>query len=81
MSTSSGKSHDFTAIALRAVEEAIGERLDGSLEDAPTKNLIYAAAGRLGGAKGGFARAAKLTPEQRADIARTAAAVRWRKNS
>jgi len=33
--------------------------------------------GRLGGAKGGHARAASLTPERRSEIARTAAAVRW----
>ena len=35
--------------------------------------------GRRGGLKGGNARAARLTPEQRADIARNAAAKRWGK--
>ena len=34
---------------------------------------------RRGGLKGGKARAKKLTPEQRADIARIAAAARWKK--
>ena len=33
--------------------------------------------GRLGGKKGGKARADKLTPEQRSEIARKAAAARW----
>lgn len=34
---------------------------------------------RKGGIKGGRARAVALTPEQRADIARTAAEARWKK--
>ncbi len=34
---------------------------------------------RPGGVKGGRARAAKLTPEQREEIARAAAAARWKK--
>jgi hypothetical protein len=33
--------------------------------------------GKAGGLKGGKARAAKLTPEQRSDIARRAAEARW----
>jgi hypothetical protein len=37
------------------------------------------AAQRKGGLKGGTARAAALTPEQRAEIARTAAQARWKK--
>ena len=35
--------------------------------------------GRRGGLKGGKARAQKLTPEQRSEIARKAAAARWNK--
>jgi hypothetical protein len=34
--------------------------------------------GRLGGLKGGVARAAKLSPEQRRDISRKAAQARWK---
>ncbi|HEY1784854.1 MAG TPA: hypothetical protein VGG30_04865 [Pirellulales bacterium] len=41
------------------------------------KNPAAVALGRLGGAKGGAARAAKLTPERRAEIAKKAAAKRW----
>jgi hypothetical protein len=35
---------------------------------------------RKGGLKGGRARAAKLTDEQRSEIARAAAAARWKKS-
>ena len=43
----------------------------------PRKNPAAVALGRLGGKKGGPARAEKLTPEQRSAIARTAALSRW----
>ena len=43
------------------------------------KNLAAVALGRLGGLKGGKARAAKLTPEQRQQIAKKAAQARWAK--
>jgi hypothetical protein len=42
-------------------------------------NPIAAALGRLGGLKGGPARAAKLSARQRRDIARQAALARWKK--
>ncbi len=41
------------------------------------KNRAAVELGRLGGLKGGPARAAKLTPEQRSEIARKAARARW----
>jgi len=44
-----------------------------------TKNPNAVALGRLGGLKGGKARANKLTPEQRKGIAKKAAQARWRK--
>lgn len=43
----------------------------------PVKNAAAVALGKLGGAKGGKARAAKLSPERRQEIARGAAASRW----
>jgi hypothetical protein len=43
----------------------------------PTKNAAAVALGKLGGQKGGAARAAKLTPAQRQEIAKKAAAKRW----
>ncbi len=49
-------------------------------ENKPTgKNKAAVELGRLGGLKGGKARAAKLTPEQRQEIARKAAQKRWGK--
>lgn len=42
------------------------------------KNPAAVALGRLGGQKGGKARAASLTPEQRKEIAKKAAKARWR---
>ena len=45
---------------------------------AKEKNPAAVALGRLGGAKGGPARAAKLTVERRKEIAREAAATRWK---
>jgi hypothetical protein len=43
------------------------------------KNPAAVELGKLGGKKGGQARANKLTPEQRQEIARRAAQVRWNK--
>lgn len=43
----------------------------------PEKNPAAVALGRLGGKKGGPARAEKLTPERRQEIARQAALKRW----
>lgn len=48
------------------------------LEDKPSnKNPAAVALGRLGGLKGGKARAKKLTPERRSAIAKKAAKKRW----
>ena len=76
-----GTPHDFTTIARRVVEEAIGERLDGSpLPDKDAgKNPAAVALGKLGGAKGGKARAESLSPTKRKAIARKAAAARWKR--
>jgi hypothetical protein len=63
----------------------IGDILTGQVEDraAPSplengKDAAAVALGRKGGLKGGKARAAKMAPEQRAEIARKAAKARWR---
>ena len=44
------------------------------------KNPAAVALGRLGGLKGGRARADSLTPRQRSAIARKAAKTRWKKS-
>lgn len=75
----SSTDRDFAVNAFRVVEQAIGEHMDGTaLEDADAgKNKTAVALGRLGGKKGGNARAAKLSPAQRSEIARKAAKARW----
>lgn len=50
----------------------------GEIEERVAKETTVRA--RKGGLKGGKARAAALTPEQRAEIARVAAAARWKKS-
>ena len=65
----SRKPTDLTELAAAIVAEAT--------EEQPEKNPAAVALGRLGGKKGGPARAKKLTPEQRREIARKAARVRW----
>jgi len=69
---------DFTVIARRTVEQAIGEHLDGSpLPVFTRKRSAAMERGRLGGLKGGKARAKKLSPKRRKQIALKAAKARW----
>ncbi len=72
--------------ARQIVEEAIGEPLTENPAQEPTtpqptreKNAAAVALGRLGGLKGGKARAEKLTSEHRKEIAQKAAKKRWTK--
>jgi hypothetical protein len=60
----------------------IGDILTGQVEDVPPKPAIPEAHefARKGGLKGGKARAASMTPERRAEIAKNAAAIRWSKH-
>jgi hypothetical protein len=67
---SSKKPRDVNELAASIVSEATADPDEG-------KNPAAVALGRLGGQKGGKARAAKLTPEQRSEIAKKAAAARW----
>lgn len=46
-------------------------------ESPPKKNPAAVALGRLGGLKGGKARAAKLSAKKRKEIAKKAAKARW----
>lgn len=75
---------DMNQLAASIVAIASGEAEDGPAPESkpekpadPTKNPAAVTLGRLGGKKGGRARAEKLTPEQRSEIARKAAAKRW----
>ena len=64
-------SKDFNQIAARIVEESTGISVKG-------KNPYAVALGRAGGLKGGPARAKKLNPSERREIARKAARARWK---
>ena len=66
---------DLNQLAKAIVDEATGE--SPKTEPPPVKNAAAVALGKLGGKKGGTARAASLAPEQRSEIARKAAAKRW----
>lgn len=77
---------DPAAAAVMVVRLATGEiaeSLDGAATVAHAiasrqKNPAAVALGKLGGQRGGRARADKLSAEERTDIARRAAAVRWK---
>ncbi len=74
MSTRTNKRRDFSQVAFDVVQQATGE--------APKHKLTGKKAdSRKGGLKGGKARADKLTPEERVEIARTGARARWKKTS
>jgi len=65
---------DVNEIAYRVAREAMGEPPKDWKDG---KNPAAVFLGRLGGLKGGKARAKKLTPEQRSHIASLAARKRW----
>jgi hypothetical protein len=76
--SSKPKDHDFVTIARSIVEQSIGEKLTGEpLDEQSKKNPAAVALGRLGGAKGGRARAKALSPKRRKQIAQKAARARW----
>ena len=73
--------HDTNQLAKAIVDQATSETADESEDERAIregKNPAAVALGRLGGKKGGKARAAKLTKEQRSKIARDAAQARWK---
>lgn len=64
-----------------SLAKLIGDIATGQIEDSePDKrNPAAVELGRLGGKKGGKARAERLTPDQRKEIAQKAAQKRWSK--
>ncbi len=66
-------------MAAQIVAEATGEKKPSEPETS-TKNPAAVALGRLGGLKGGKARAEKLSPKKRKAIAQKAAQARWNKS-
>jgi hypothetical protein len=83
-SSKKSKPRDISQLARAIVEEATGEPLTNHVlsQESPRqssrkKNPAAVALGKLGGKKGGPARAKKLSPEQRKAIAQKAARTRW----
>jgi len=77
---SSKQPRDVNQLAKSIVDQATGEV---PVQPAPAdgKNPAAVALGRLGGLKGGKARAAKLTKKQRKESARKASMARWQNKS
>lgn len=72
---------DFNSLAHQIVAELTGTaEPQRELEPEDPLRAAAAALGRRGGLKGGKARAAKLTPEKRSEIAKKAAEARWKKD-
>jgi hypothetical protein len=71
---------DVNELARQIVDEATGEAPRPADSD-EGKDPAAVALGRKGGLKGGKARAAKLTKEQRVEAARKAAQARWARRS
>ena len=65
---------DPNELAKLVVDIATGEANDNVVQESPMAKI-----GRTGGKKGGVARASSLSPERRQQIAKQAAAARWRK--
>ena len=70
------KSRDINVTAFQTLQAVT--RPDKSVPVEPVKNPAAVSLGRLGGLKGGKARAAALTKAERAEIARKAAQARWK---
>jgi len=66
-------------LAKLTVDLATGNAEEPDVDEG--KDPAAVALGRKGGLKGGKARAEKMTPEQRSEAARKAAAARWHKGN
>lgn len=76
---SSKMPRDTNQLARMIVGMATGD-IEPTAKADDGKNPAAVALGRLGGLKGGRARAMKLSDAERAEIARIAAQVRWKKS-
>jgi hypothetical protein len=71
------KQRDIAEIAYQTLQEVTQEQPTDNIQ--PQKNPAAVALGRLGGLKGGPARAKKLSSKKRSEIAQKAATKRWSK--
>jgi hypothetical protein len=77
MEKKSKKPADLNRLAAAIVGDATGEDRPDPDEG---KDPAAVALGRKGGEKGGKARAARMTPEERSEAAKKAARARWSSN-
>jgi len=68
---------DLNRLAASIVADATADEAEQEQDPYEGKDPAAVELGRKGGLKGGRARAEKLTPEQRSEIARKAARARW----
>jgi len=73
------RSRDPNELAYQIMLESTGQAEKTEPPQVKPKNLAAVALGRLGGLKGGIARAAALGPQKRSQIAAKAAKARWAK--
>jgi hypothetical protein len=75
----SRKQSDPNVTAFEIIQAATGQPAKEPTKPKPRKkNPAAVALGRLGGLKGGKARAETLSPKQRSQIAKQAAQARWK---
>jgi hypothetical protein len=78
---------DFSQLAFSIVAQATGQKpkanpsdVSEALDNDELRKQVMREMGSRGGKIGGKARASKLSPEKRAEIAQMAAKSRWKKN-
>lgn len=71
-------SSDVNVTAFEILQAVTDESTEEPTKKKPEKNPAAVALGRLGGLKGGKARAEKLSEKKRQEIARKAAKARWK---
>lgn len=74
------RSKDENVVAKSVIDAIIEETESEIVSEPPQKNPAAVLLGRLGGLKGGKARAEKLSSEEKTEIAKKAAKARWNKN-
>lgn len=79
MPNRSSRPRDPNQLAKLIVDIATGEADEPDPDEG--KNPAAVALGRKGGLKGGKARAASMTPEERSEAARRAAKARWERDT
>jgi len=73
------KERDIAEIAYQTLQQATQEQPTKNIQS--KKNPAAVALGRLGGLRGGPARAKKLSQKKRSQIAQKAAKTRWKKST